>query len=347
MKISKIPGLGRFGVFIDDLDFTKLTDDEWYELGQQHLKNLVTIIRNVNLTPAEYETWASKWITSRHVSNYRLFKKYNVTSMQELFVDGDLSQVDQEDIDWFNACINYIPFNEGGEHTHMVRVTGKKDSNGNPLGMFADGELLWHSNESGNLIFAPAVSLYGHSGVVGSATGFLTTPDWYEEQTESFRSELDEMIISHTFTPGRITPGLRKDQDFVMYKNMCPEDIEIPLVIQSPIGIRGLHYSVNTISGIVGMTKVESDSVFSYINKTLFVDKYTYDHWYQQDNDICLFDNSITLHRRLGGVTNRLCYRIQGDYEKITPKFLNPYFQEPFISKYETALNDLRKILRN
>ena len=78
MKITKIPGLGRFGVFIDDLDFTKLTDNEWYEIGQQHLNNLVTIFRNVNLTPAEYESWASKWITERNVSSYRVLKKYNV-----------------------------------------------------------------------------------------------------------------------------------------------------------------------------------------------------------------------------------------------------------------------------
>jgi alpha-ketoglutarate-dependent taurine dioxygenase len=347
MKITKIPGLGRFGVFIDDLDFTKLTDEEWYEIGQQHLNNLVTIIRNVNLTPAEYEVWASKWITERNVSSYRVLKKYNVKTVEELFFSGDLSHVDQEDIDWFNSILKYIPHEEAGDKTAMLRVTGRKDENGNPLGMFAEGELLWHSNESGNLIFAPAVSLLGYQGVVGSATGFVTTPDWYEEQTESFRSELDEMIICHKFTPGRINPGLRKDQDTIMYKNMCPEDSEIPLVIQSPNGIKGLHYSVNTIDSIKGMSKAESDAVFAQIDKTLFVDKYIYDHWYQQDNDLCFFDNSITLHRRLGGITNRLCYRIQGDYEKISPRSVNPYFQEPFVSNYETNLKELKQLLRN
>jgi len=347
MKISKIPGLGRFGQFIDDLDFTNLTDEEWYELGQQHLNSLVTIIRNVNLTPAEYEKWASKWITERNVSSYRILKKYNANTIEELFFGSDASRIEQEDIDWFNTILKYIPHEEAGDKTRMLRVTGKKDDNGNPLGMFAEGELLWHSNESGNLIHAPAVSLLGHHGVVGSATGFVTTPDWYEEQTESFRSELDEMVILHKFTPGRINPGLREEQDDIMYKNMCPEPSEIPLVIQSPLGIKGIHYSVNTIDGIKGMTKTESDAVFAQIDKTLFVEKYTYDHWYKQDNDLCFFDNSITLHRRLGGITNRLCYRIQGDYENITPALLNPYFQEPYSSKYETNLKELKQILRN
>ena len=34
MKISKIPGLGRFGIFIDDVDFNHLTDEEWLEIGK-------------------------------------------------------------------------------------------------------------------------------------------------------------------------------------------------------------------------------------------------------------------------------------------------------------------------
>lgn len=345
MKVSKIPGLGRFGVFIDDLDFTNLTDEEWYEIGQEHLKNLVTIIRNVKLTPAEYESWASKWITERNISSYRILKKYNAKTIEELFSGN--KHLDQEDLNWLIHIFNLVPRDEGGPKTRMLRVTGKKDARGIPLGMFAEGELLWHSNESGNLVFAPGVSLFGHTGVVGSATGFVTTPDWYEEQTESFRSELDEMIIQHKFTPGRINPGLREEQDDIMYRNMCPEPSEIPLVIQSPIGIKGLHYSVNTIDSIKGMTKAESDAVFAYIDKTLFVDKYIYDHWYQQDNDLCFFDNSITLHRRLGGIENRMCYRIQGDYERLTPTLLNPYFQEPFSTKYETSLNDLKDLLRN
>jgi alpha-ketoglutarate-dependent taurine dioxygenase len=345
MKVSKIPGLGRFGIFIDDLDFNNLSDEEWTTIGNLHLSSLVTIIRNVKLTPAEYESWATKWITPRGVTGYRLLKKYNAKSIGEIFFKDDLSDVDQEDIDCFKVFVNYVPQQEAGAETNMMRVTGKKDEDGNPLGMFAEGELLWHSNESGNLLFAPAVSLFGFEGVVGSATGFVTTPDWYEEQTESFRSELDEMIMCHKFTPGRINPGLRKEQDLVMYKNMCPEDSELPLVIQSPNGIKGLHYSVNTINSIKGMSQTESDKVFEYINKTLFVDKYLYDHWYQQDNDICFFDNSITLHRRLGGITNRLCYRIQGDYERITPNKLNPYFQESFANKYEADLKDLKNLL--
>jgi alpha-ketoglutarate-dependent taurine dioxygenase len=337
MKISKIPGLGRFGVFVDELDFNKITDEEWFKLGKLHLSSLVTIIRDVNLTPKEYYRRINQWGTPRSLMSYNYTKKYRELGYDPKTIDPELQK-------WSEAG-SKIMATEVDPDTKMVRVSGKKDEQGNPLGMFAEGELLWHSNESGNLSFTPGVSLLGVDGVVGSATGFVTTSDWYEEQSNSFRSELDEIVIRHKFTPGRINPGLRKDQDFIMYKNMCPEDSEIPLVCLSPAGIKGLHYSINTIDSVVGMTEKESKKFFEQIDKTLFVEKYTYDHWYQQNNDLCLFDNSITLHRRLGGITDRLCYRIQYDYSKIIPSKLPRYIIEPFHTNYMTQLHDINHVL--
>jgi alpha-ketoglutarate-dependent taurine dioxygenase len=234
--------------------------------------------------------------------------------------------------------------NEIAADAVVGRVSGKLDADGNPIGMFAEGELLWHSNESGNLVFTPGVALLGVEGTVGTATGFVTTTDWYEAQTESFRSELDEMVILHKFTPGRINPGLREEQDHIMHQNMCPEDSEIPMVCFSPNGTKGLHYSVNTIDSIKGMTAEESKRVFEYIDRTLFVDQYIYDHWYQQNNDLLLFDNSITLHRRLGDVKDRLAYRIQYDYQHLS-RDENRYALEPYATDYRRTLADVTRIL--
>lgn len=340
MKISKIPGLGRFGVFIDDLDFATITDEEWMEIGKLHMESLVTIIRNVKIDLKEYNRRIAQFGSPRTLAVINVCKKYGISTFSQLNrlsvakkING--VEVSKEDREWFRMVMNVTALEEMGEITPVLRVSGKKDEKGNPLGMFAEGELLWHSNESGNLLFSPAVSLLGNSGMVGSSTGFVTTTDWYEDQSESFRSELDEMVLVHKFTPGRINPGLRAEQDEVMHRNMCPVDgTEIPLVIQSPIGIKGLHYSVNTIDSIKGMSKKDSDKVFERINKGLFTEKYIYDHWYKQDNDLLLFDNSITLHRRLGGITNRMAYRIQYDYCHISPPNWQPYFSEPYQSQY-------------
>lgn len=345
MKISKIPGLGRFGIYIDDVDFDHMTDEEWMEIGQLHLSSLVTIIRNASLTTEKYQQLMQKWGTPRDINASKIWKKYRLPMSQlvEKVKTGNTRDLDDEDIKWLHGVIN-IMLVENDRVYQMMKVTGKRNDKGEALGMFAEGELLWHSNESGNLTFTPGVSLFAQEGVVGSATGFLTTSDWYEQQSESFRSELDDMIILHKFTPGKINPGLRQDQDFIMYKNMCPVDnTPIPLIIQSPGGIKGLHYSVNTINQIQGMSESESQKLFDRINKELFVDEFIYDHWYQNNNDLCLFDNSITLHRRLGGIADRMCYRIQYDYSNLIDQAYIPYFQKSFVKQYKNEIHEIVK----
>lgn len=341
MKVSHIPGLGQYGIMIDDVDFQHLTDEEWQAIGKIHLGCLVTIIRNCNLRWEDQTDWCMKWGDTRYTIRYNILKKYPGMKWHQAVnaaINNDpiIDEVDRIRLQNIARMQETSP-----EGKHIMRVTGKRDEKGNALGMFAEGELLWHSNESGNLTFTPGVALLGYENVVGSATGFLTTPDYYESVSESFRSELDEMILVHKFTPGRINPGLRYEQDEVMHANMCPEDgVEIPMVIQSPGGIRGLHYSINTIDHIKGMTKEESQQVFDEIDRGLFVDKYIYDHWYTNNNDLLLFDNSITLHRRLGDINDRLCYRIQHDYSNLQENFWQPYLQEPYQSRYENTIRD-------
>lgn len=342
MKVSKIPGLGRFGLFIDDVDFDHLTDEEWQEIGRMHLSSLVTIIRNTKLTPAAYEKWMRKWGTPRDLAEYRLTKKYQ-TWVSRLLVklDDDLADIEQADREYLK---NVRAMNEivDGKPSAILRVSGQRDAEDRPYGMFAEGELLWHSNESGNLAFTPAVSLLAHENVIGSSTGFATTVDWYESQTEGFRSELDEMVVVHKFTPGRINPGLREEQDKVMYRNMCPVDgTEIPLVRRSPGGFTGIHYSQNTIDHIKGLSHQQSREIFDQIEKGIFSQDNVYDHWYQNNGDLCLFDNSITQHRRLGDIKDRLCYRIQYDYETILDRPYQPYHQESFRSNYVAMIADV------
>lgn len=342
MKISKIPGLGRFGIFIDDVDFTTITNDEWMEIGKLHLQNLVTIIRDCKLTRDKQTYFCTRFGESRNGLYYRLLEKYPGKSFMQL---AELSMKDDPSVDEIDRLRlkNILKMQEvTADGKYIMRVTGKRDGQGDALGMFAEGELLWHSNESGTLTFTPGVGLLGAENMIGSSTGFLTTTDYYENVSNAFRSELDEMILIHSFTPGRINPGLRMEQDEVMHANMCPEDdVEIPMVITSPGGIKGLHYSINTIHCIKGLSKEASDKIFETINKELFVNKYIYDHWYQSNNDFCLFDNSITLHRRLGDIKDRLCYRLQFDYNYITSTPYIPYIQEEFRNEY---LSRMKKI---
>jgi len=340
MKVTSIPGMGKYGVYIDGLKAKDIDDDLWLEIGSIHLQSLVTIIRDIDFTIDEYSKRILQW--GKHVDLFEIHlqKEYNTKDVTALLRNDNINgkQVNPEDKKWVETVLNYCETDE------VMRVSGMKDANGKPIGMFAEGELLWHSNESANLNHTPGVSLLGGTGMTKSCTGFVTTAEWYENQTESFRSELDQIIIQHRFTPGKINPGLRAEQDYVVQKNMCPEDSYIPLVIKSPYGHKGLHYSVNTVYGVKDMKQGEAQKLFDYINSTLFTDEYIYDHWYQNDNDLCLFDNSITLHRRLGSTDNRLAYRIQYDYGNLIENY-NPYILEPFASEYRKNKDSINQVL--
>jgi len=338
MKITKIPGLGRFGIFIDDVDFATMSDEEWMEIGKLQLENLVTIIRNCNMPWEQQPDWIEKFGPRRSGTRYYMEKKYG-QEWNWLFTEAQADNPVISELDRYTIkAIAKVQYQTPGGKSFM-KVSGARDAEGNALGMFAEGELLWHSNESGTLTFTPGVALLGVQNMIGSSTGFITTPDYYENVSNAFRSELDEMIIMHRFIPGAINPGLRQDQDEIVHHNMCPvNDIEIPMTIVSPGGIKGLHYSINTAYSIKGMSKEESDKVFDEINKELFVDKYIYDHWYQSNHDLCLFDNSITLHRRLGDIKERVCHRVPHDYTKIHTNFWQPYSQPDVAKQYEEEM---------
>jgi hypothetical protein len=340
MKISKIPGLGRFGIFVDDVDLQNISHDEWMEIGKLHMQNLVTIIRNSNCDIDKQSELVNLFGEPRYGLKSFLMKKYSLGWSEIVSLGRSKSELlDLTDIKAINALFSTQELTSN--RSNVSRVCGGYDEEGNPRGFFAEGELLWHSNESGTMTSTPGVCLLASKNVVGSATGFVTTPDYYESVSNSFRSELDEMIIIHSFTPGKINPGLNANQDAVMNLNMCPEDTEIPLVIKSPGGITGLHYSINTVSKIKSMTQEESDAVFKEINDNLFTNKYIYDHWYQNNGDMCLFDNSITLHRRLGNIEGRLCYRLQHDYTNLQDGVYQPYFQKEFQNRYNKEIREV------
>ena len=141
------------------------------------------------------------------------------------------------------------------------------------------------------------------------------------------------MIVIHNYESRRLNPTYYEDQERFYRSNMCPTpDSEVPLIIQSPGGIRGLHLGINTFDRVKGMSKEQSDKLFEKIKKEMISPEYIYEHWYQSDHDILIFDNSITLHnRKIENGTNpdRIGLRIQFDYDKLEPEY-NPFFQQQY-----------------
>lgn len=339
MKAVKIPGLGNYGHYIDDVDFDHMTDEEWMEIGRFHLTDLVTILRNVKMSKDHFYNRIPQWGPPKSIVRAQLIKKYgkefDVTNL-------DLNSIVDEDDRLYLQRKKYL-LEETEEGHYVSRVTGKRDENGNPLGVFDSGELGWHSNESGVLIFSPGVALLGSEYMRESCTGFVQTVDTYESFSESFRSELDEMIVIHRYQPGKVNANELDDPQFAasVKRSFCPEDeMLVPLVMRSPGGLKGLHYTINSTAAIRGMSDEESARIFKILDDALFTEQNIYDHWYQQDNDLLLFDNSITLHRRLGGQPDRLAYRMTTEYSNLLDTPWYPYIQPEFAEEYKKQIHE-------
>ena len=334
IRITDIPNLEGYGVFVDGIDFKHLTREEWIDLGKLHLKKLVMVIRKSGLKNKKvFYRVLKKW--GEHRQNYAaiVFSKYPWAEgqVEKLLSSSEVSQEDKEYIKEFKRIGGH-----NRQEGNILRVTGKK-INGYRTGLFAHGELLWHSNECGDLAFTPGVALLGQHGMTKSATGFMVTTPYYYSVSDSIRSELDEMVLTHNFVEGKINAN---GENNIVYKNMCPfPNTEIPMVIQSPAGIKGLHYSFNTVTGS------NNDRLLAEVRKGL--EKYTYDYWWENDDDLLIFDNTIVQHRRLGDTTDRLCLRYQFDYTYLHEGLYQPYLQEPYITRYTERVQKFHKLLQH
>jgi len=327
MKITKIPGLGRFGAYIDDIDLKTITSEEWLKLGQIHLESLVTIIRGNDLDYATYYDLFMQWGTARYSRPLNFYLKYG-RPMKELVMNNLLDEQDRNELRLGRL------WQPDKRRPGMIRVTGKVNARGEPLGVFDNGELLWHSNECSDPAFTPGVSLMGWESMGGSCTGFATTSDWFEKQSESFKSELRELITVNNYRPASLNPVIKEEQEQFYKNNMCPvSNGEIPLIICSPGGIEGVHLPATTFDHFKGMGKEESQALYDRIWEGIIQPEYVYEHWYKNNKDILIFDNSITLHNRRieqdGVSPNRVGLRIQYDYDKLVGEYL-PFAQTPF-----------------
>lgn len=343
MKISKIPGLGRFGVFIDDIDLSNASDDQWQEIGRIHLDSLVTIIRGNDLHYTTYYDLFMKWGAARYSRPVNWYIKYG-KPLKELVTNDLLDDGDKNELRL--GRLWQIDKRRPG----MIRVTGKTNIKGDPLGVFDNGELLWHSNECSDPAFTPGVSLMGWEHMKKSCTGFCTTVDWWESQTESFRSEIRELITVNNYIPASLNPVIKEQQEQFYKNNMCPvPNGEIPLVIKSPGGIEGLHLPATTFDYFKGMSKLDSKKLYEMIWEGVTKSQYIYEHWYQSDKDILIFDNSITLHNRRienNGVSpDRVGLRIQFDYNKLVPEY-QPFYQEHYNLQRDHRMSLMQKAIQ-
>lgn len=337
MKISKMPGFGSYGAIVDDFDFEN--PDDYLELKDLQLKSLVTVVKTHGHNKFKSIVENSRTIFKPRNPNYKWAVKYgsdwaNLITPQE---KSSASHIDEWGL--------------GLEFDGWSRVSGKKDSDGNFTGAFGDNELIWHTDEPGSYLYYPLVVLYGAEHMNTSATCFLQTVDWYESLSESFRSELDELVAVYDSSKLSYTQsGVDITNRQVIQTIQKANGSELPLVAVSPGGQVGIRYA-NMIDSFKGMTSQESASLLEHITKEIFQEKYSYNYWWPHEHgDLILIDNSVTLHERkiqpgldrATELSQRTVYRGICDYVKL---YDYPAFKaEQFSSQRILDLQNLDKI---
>ena len=179
----------------------------------------------------------------------------------------------------------------------VVHVTYLRDENGRPKGLFAEGELEWHSDQVSYDDAQRVIGLQSISDTENSQTQFLCTHDAYESLSSDMKSMVKELYVKHKWRES-VTPGLSADQmPLVNYNNVPLDGVESRLYSETVTGRPGLRLAVHSFDGFVGMSKEESDQVMKEINNIALQDKYVYtQNW--KDGQIVFMDQEITIHKR-------------------------------------------------
>lgn len=293
MKLTKLPNMPEpFGYQIDDIDLASLRKTEVYELAELCKKHLVITFKEQFISKERFALLCYTWGEPH--------KYADINDFTDPEARGDVERM----------SFPHLP--------GLGRVTGIRDKDGNRTGMFADGELDWHCNQSGTANPKCVVGLQGVEGTKGSQTAFVEGVTAYNNLSNEDRAVVDSLISVYGFKYDSVGPGAAPAQQAILRVNQHPtETFEKPLVAVSPGGHKGINFSYTTITGFKDKTEQENKELFDWLKKVVFVPERIYTHnW--DDGDILFMDQIVTLHcRPTKDCSKRLLHRMAFDFSKV------------------------------
>lgn len=290
MKTKKLKGFGSLGVEVYDLDLKTCSDNDIVELGKIVIDQLVVYINseNCSVTPERLNHIAQVFGDPFGGQDQSAYKMVEEKRKNHQLTKKDLKAL--RELRKIRVGLEQYP--------GMIRVTGMKDDEGDYIGMFAEGELDWHSDRQGTGNFVPMILLQAVDGTEGTCTEFLQTADAYDALTPEWKNIIDNLIGVHRYTPGKMAPGLNASQDNILRMNMCPIDnSEVPIVCYSPGGRKGIRLSYNTLDHFKGFSQKDSDEILHFIKNHFMKEEYVY-HQDWKNGELIFMDQTITVHRR-------------------------------------------------
>lgn len=218
----------------------------------------------------------------------------------------------------FGECETPNLFMNDTEHPEIFLVTGKKDANGNKLGMFGDLELGWHSNgNSRKDIDKILISLYCIEEDINTTLSICNTSLPFYELSEDEREYWKSINIRIKF------------QNNTMY-HLNDDDPELEFMSKNTGSIRplvGVHPHTNQyyfyfpyhfiIKAWEGNTLIDHEKMIERLKNIIFKSKFQHHHIFKK-GDLLFMDQFSSLHRRTPVAdVNRLLWRIASDYKQI------------------------------
>ena len=207
----------------------------------------------------------------------------------------------------------------------MQSVTFQKDRRGRAIGLFTNGKLGWHNDQSCYESAARVLGLASVEGSEGSQTSFLSSSECYAHLSKDDFTQVNDLKCVYSWNEHKIdhfAGELIAEQRMMLKYNSCPLDgLVSPLAAETPSGVGGIHFPGSMFSHFLGMKKEESKKFLDHIWNILNQEKYIYTHnW--RDGEVVYMDQAITLHARPTSVEDgdmRRMWRCSGYLDKLYP----------------------------
>lgn len=274
------------GVEAYDIDWN--SPEEILELGRLCASQCIVFVDKQISTQQLYETMI-KWGTPSMalIHAFVVQKKLQGRHWREILLNlGYIT----DDIKDMAAAVSIVSYKKG-----------EKDR---PKGIFANGELDWHSDQCAFDDAPRVIGLQSVSDTVNSQTQFLCTHDAYESLSSDMRSMVKQLVCKHRWRDNVMAPGLNRTQTLIIHYNMVPIDgMETSLYSESATGLPGIKFPSHSFDGFAGMSREESDRIIKELHNTVYQDRWVYTQdW--QDGQIVFMDQEITLHKRPTNVSD-------------------------------------------
>jgi alpha-ketoglutarate-dependent taurine dioxygenase len=307
MKTRALKNYGSsVGLEVYDIDLNN--DAEILELGRLVAHQCIVYV-NQNITTKRLYDIMTQWGSpSRALTHeYVLNKKLEGRHWRDLLHMLGLVAKNVKDISAATAIVSY-----------------RRDEKNRPIGIFADGELDWHSDQCAIDDSPRTIGLQSVSDSADSQTQFLCTHDVYESMSSDMQSMIKELVVRHRWVPGALAPGLTDpaQQLLARYNSVPLNGLETKLYTETATGLSGMKIPSHSFDGFVGMSYEESARLLKEILKLVYQEKYVYTQdW--QDGEIVFMDQEITLHKRPTNITHgskRTMARVITYLDKLYPQ---------------------------